>query len=242
MATTRRGRAATWTGREATWRTTSTSRAPLRRYSGAHNFIPALGQFLETLEEVQLLMEVYEGENAMMLYDSVTGPAGTSRTAEAFTLREGADPRVQARLRSDRADQARPPAGMRPPEQIQDASPADILETITKAVFQAGMSWRVVEAKWPGFREAFAGFDPERVGALTPDDVARLKEDTRIIRTGARSRRRFTTRRRSLPSTRTPPGESAPGSDPGAASRRRSTPCARSSSSSATWARTTCCT
>jgi 3-methyladenine DNA glycosylase Tag len=71
---------------------------------------------------------------------------------------------------------------MRPPEQIEDASPADILETITKAVFQAGMSWRVVEAKWPGFREAFQGFDPEHVAALTPDDVARLKEDTRIIR------------------------------------------------------------
>lgn len=46
----------------------------LRRYSGADNFIPALGQFLEILEEGQLLMEVYEGENAMMLYDSVTGP------------------------------------------------------------------------------------------------------------------------------------------------------------------------
>jgi 3-methyladenine DNA glycosylase Tag len=71
---------------------------------------------------------------------------------------------------------------MRPPEQIEDASPADILESITKAVFQAGMSWRVVEAKWPGFREAFHGFDPERVAAMTPDDVARLKEDTRIIR------------------------------------------------------------
>jgi len=70
------------------------------------------------------------------------------------------------------------------PEQIADPSPADILETITKAVFQAGMSWRVVEAKWPGFREAFDGFDPEHVAALTPDDVARLKEDTRIIRNG----------------------------------------------------------
>jgi 3-methyladenine DNA glycosylase Tag len=71
---------------------------------------------------------------------------------------------------------------MRPPEQIEDASPAEILESITKAVFQAGISWRVVEAKWPGFREAFHGFDPERVAAMTPDDVARLKEDTRIIR------------------------------------------------------------
>jgi DNA-3-methyladenine glycosylase I len=73
---------------------------------------------------------------------------------------------------------------MRGPERIENASPADILETITKAVFQGGMSWRVVEAKWPGFREAFHGFDPHRVAALTPDDVDRLKEDTRIIRNG----------------------------------------------------------
>jgi 3-methyladenine DNA glycosylase Tag len=73
---------------------------------------------------------------------------------------------------------------MTSPERIADPSPADVLETVTKAVFQAGMSWRVVEAKWPGFREAFDGFDPQRVAALTPDDVARLKEDTRIIRNG----------------------------------------------------------
>jgi DNA-3-methyladenine glycosylase I len=69
-----------------------------------------------------------------------------------------------------------------PPEQIADPSPADYLETITKAVFQSGMSWSVVEAKWDGFRDAFAHFDPERVAALTPDDVERLSGDGRIIR------------------------------------------------------------
>lgn len=71
---------------------------------------------------------------------------------------------------------------MQAPEQIEPSSLADYLETITKAVFQSGMTWRVVEAKWPGFREAFDGFDPERVAALTPDDVDRLAQDTRIIR------------------------------------------------------------
>ena len=69
-----------------------------------------------------------------------------------------------------------------PPEQIADPSPADYLETITRAVFQSGMSWGVVEAKWDGFRETFAGFDPERVAALSPDDVDRLAGDARIIR------------------------------------------------------------
>jgi DNA-3-methyladenine glycosylase I len=44
------------------------------------------------------------------------------------------------------------------------------------------MSWRVVEAKWDGVREAFAGFDPAAVAAFTDDDVERLAGDTRIIR------------------------------------------------------------
>ena len=73
-----------------------------------------------------------------------------------------------------------PPAGA--PERIKPSGLADYLEVITKAVFQSGMSWRVVEAKWDGFRAAFHDFDPEYVAALTPPDVDRLAEDTRIIR------------------------------------------------------------
>jgi 3-methyladenine DNA glycosylase Tag len=68
------------------------------------------------------------------------------------------------------------------PDQIESPSLADYLAVITKAVFQSGMSWRVVEAKWDGFREAFADFDPEQVAALTPEDVERRAGDQRIIR------------------------------------------------------------
>jgi 3-methyladenine DNA glycosylase Tag len=71
---------------------------------------------------------------------------------------------------------------MQAPEQITPQGPADYLEVMTKAVFQSGMSWQVVKAKWPGFQEAFEGFDPERVAAYGPDDVDRLAADTRIIR------------------------------------------------------------
>jgi 3-methyladenine DNA glycosylase Tag len=44
------------------------------------------------------------------------------------------------------------------------------------------MSWRVVEAKWPGTREALYDFDPERVANLTPEDIDRLAQDTRLVR------------------------------------------------------------
>ncbi|MCX6372903.1 MAG: DNA-3-methyladenine glycosylase I [Actinobacteria bacterium] len=71
---------------------------------------------------------------------------------------------------------------MQAPQQITPTKLADYLEVMTKAVFQSGMSWQVVEAKWDGFLEAFAAFDPATVAAFTGDDVERLAEDARIIR------------------------------------------------------------
>lgn len=68
------------------------------------------------------------------------------------------------------------------PKQIQPAGLADYFEVLTRAVFQSGMSWRVVEAKWKGFEAAFAGFDPEMVAAFGPDDLDRLSNDTAVIR------------------------------------------------------------
>lgn len=71
---------------------------------------------------------------------------------------------------------------MEAPEQITAKTAGDYLEVLTKAVFQAGISWRVIAAKWDGFREAFHGFDAEKVASFTPKDVDRLAEDTRIVR------------------------------------------------------------
>ena len=71
---------------------------------------------------------------------------------------------------------------MEAPQQIEPRSLGDYLEVMSKAVFQSGMSWQVVEAKWEGTREAFRGFDPAAVAALTPPDLDSLGKDTRIIR------------------------------------------------------------
>ena len=70
----------------------------------------------------------------------------------------------------------------RAPEQITPRSLGDYLEVMSKAVFQSGMSWRVVDSKWPGTREAFAGFDPSTVAASGESDIERLAGDTRVIR------------------------------------------------------------
>jgi 3-methyladenine DNA glycosylase Tag len=68
------------------------------------------------------------------------------------------------------------------PKRITVRSDADYLSVLSQAVFQSGISWRVVEAKWPGTVEAFKGFDPTKVANLTPNQVDALTEDTRLIR------------------------------------------------------------
>jgi DNA-3-methyladenine glycosylase I len=68
------------------------------------------------------------------------------------------------------------------PPRIKPKNLADYFEVMTKAVFQSGISWRVVEAKWDGFRKALKGCDPSKVADLTPRDVDRLAEDATIIR------------------------------------------------------------
>ena len=71
---------------------------------------------------------------------------------------------------------------MEAPQRIEPKGLADYLNVMSKAVFQTGISWRVVEAKWSGIRACFHDFDPGAVASLTPDDVATLTSDSRVIR------------------------------------------------------------
>ena len=76
------------------------------------------------------------------------------------------------------------PNGMSMPlmQRIKPSGSDDYLEMLSKAVFQPGMSWKVVEAKWPQTREAFHEFDVDRVAHLSPDEIDALTNDTRVIR------------------------------------------------------------
>jgi 3-methyladenine DNA glycosylase Tag len=71
---------------------------------------------------------------------------------------------------------------MQPPERIKPGKLADYLDVLTRAVFQSGISWRVVDAKWPGTRAAMYEFDPNKLADLTPEDVDRLAQDQRLVR------------------------------------------------------------
>ncbi len=56
------------------------------------------------------------------------------------------------------------------------------LSMMAKCVFAAGFRWRVVQAKWPGFEEAFIGFAPHLIARLSKDLEQALCQDRRIIR------------------------------------------------------------
>jgi 3-methyladenine DNA glycosylase Tag len=61
-----------------------------------------------------------------------------------------------------------------------------VLPQMANRIFAAGFVWSVIEAKWPGFEEAFLGFEP-RALLFQPDDFwGELASDTRIVRNGSK--------------------------------------------------------
>jgi 3-methyladenine DNA glycosylase Tag len=68
------------------------------------------------------------------------------------------------------------------PPQITPKRLGDYLDVMSKSVFQTGISWKVVNNKWPGIREAFHGFDAERVARMSEREIDKLTQDTRVIR------------------------------------------------------------
>jgi len=73
------------------------------------------------------------------------------------------------------------------PEPKSDAElralPEDrFLSVMGRCIFSAGFVWKVVDAKWPQFEEAFHGFDVERIAGFDEGDIDALATDTRVIR------------------------------------------------------------
>ncbi|MEU6643724.1 DNA-3-methyladenine glycosylase I [Saccharomonospora sp. NPDC046836] len=61
-----------------------------------------------------------------------------------------------------------------------------LFERLSLEAFQSGLSWLVILRKREGFRQAFAGFEPEQVAAFEDDDVTRLLGDASIVRNRAK--------------------------------------------------------
>jgi DNA-3-methyladenine glycosylase I len=57
-----------------------------------------------------------------------------------------------------------------------------MFERISLEAFQSGLSWLIILRKRPGFRAAFAGFDPATVAGFGDADRERLLADAGIVR------------------------------------------------------------
>ena len=58
------------------------------------------------------------------------------------------------------------------------------LSMMSKCIFQAGFSWKVVEQKWPDIEEVFESFDIGRMGFMTDEEIGEHVSNPRVIRHG----------------------------------------------------------
>lgn len=68
------------------------------------------------------------------------------------------------------------------PAQLAAVADDRYLSTMSLRIFRAGLKHSLVDGKWPAFEEAFHGFDPRRVRAMSDEAMERLLADKRLIR------------------------------------------------------------
>lgn len=68
------------------------------------------------------------------------------------------------------------------PSALKKLSDDRYLSLMALRIFRAGLKHSLVDAKWPAFEEAFGGFDPRLVRAMSDEEVEDLMKDPRLIR------------------------------------------------------------
>ena len=55
-------------------------------------------------------------------------------------------------------------------------------ETMSRAVFAAGLNWKVIDNKWPEIKTAFENFSVRKVAGYHQDNIDKLMSDKRVVR------------------------------------------------------------
>ena len=58
----------------------------------------------------------------------------------------------------------------------------EYFEKMSHAIFQAGLNWKMVDNKWPGFRKAFSDFSIDVVSTYNDNEINSLMKNEKIIR------------------------------------------------------------
>jgi hypothetical protein len=74
------------------------------------------------------------------------------------------------------------------PDVIVDPALSDYLDVMSRAVFQAGLSWASIGRHWDAYRQAFDGFDPQKVARYTEGDVDRLMRTDGVLHSARKIR------------------------------------------------------
>lgn len=75
------------------------------------------------------------------------------------------------------------------PEATIAATPDDrVLAEMTRRIFNAGFSSKVIDAKWPAFEKAFWKFDPRACAFMSEEQFDALLANRDIVRNGAKIR------------------------------------------------------
>ena len=59
-------------------------------------------------------------------------------------------------------------------------------ENMTRVIFIAGLSWKMIDKKWPNFKKAFKNFSIDKVAQFGDDDVEQLRNNPGIVRNRAK--------------------------------------------------------
>lgn len=77
---------------------------------------------------------------------------------------------------------ATPPDSNLVPEVVEHPQLSDVFEVMTRAVFQAGVSWAQIAKNWDAYGRAFDGFNVERVAFFGEADIERVLAEPGILR------------------------------------------------------------
>ncbi len=66
-------------------------------------------------------------------------------------------------------------------ERIDKPAHADYLAVMSRAVFQAGVSWAQIDGQWDRLHKAFDGFDPRKVARYKETDTKRIMAAPGIV-------------------------------------------------------------
>ena len=79
--------------------------------------------------------------------------------------------------------------GSPPKWMFQDRRPPNddaYFENMTRVIFLAGLSWKMIEEKWPNFKKAFKNFSIDEVAKFNENNVNQLMSDAGIVRNRAK--------------------------------------------------------